>query len=193
MSVWLSQNWFNAAQTAAIVLSLLLTMRAVRASERSSRATNLLTVTGYHREIWKQVIEKPELESVLRAGMGPDEQVREDERRFVLQLILHLSSVYQILRLGALDNLEGLRRDIYDFMNLPVPQAVWREFKQYQNRSFVEFVDACIAGRDLDAPIRRRSPTRNVLSAARAGVRPAVVAVIRWVARLGQRVFRGLR
>jgi hypothetical protein len=34
MTEWLSQNWFNAAQTAAIVLSLMLTIRAVRAVEQ---------------------------------------------------------------------------------------------------------------------------------------------------------------
>jgi hypothetical protein len=37
---------------------------------------------------------------------------------------------------------EGLRRDVEDFFSLPVPHAVWKSMKQFQDESLVEFIEA---------------------------------------------------
>ena len=38
---------------------------------------------------------------------------------------------------------EGLRRDVWQFFSLPIPQWVWNRVKVMQDDDFVVFVEAC--------------------------------------------------
>jgi len=38
---------------------------------------------------------------------------------------------------------EGLRRDIAQFLSLPIPREVWEKIKVLQNDDFVAFVESC--------------------------------------------------
>jgi hypothetical protein len=37
--------------------------------------------------------------------------------------------------------LEGLRRDVAQFLSLPIPKAVWEKMKALQNDSVVRFIE----------------------------------------------------
>jgi len=39
--------------------------------------------------------------------------------------------------------MEGLRRDIAQFLSLPIPRDVWNKIKNVQNDDFVAFVESC--------------------------------------------------
>ena len=41
----------------------------------------------------------------------------------------------------------GLREDVANFFNLPIPNAVWQEMKIFQDSDFVRFVEEASGGR----------------------------------------------
>ena len=68
-----------------------------------------------------------------------------EEQRFVGEIILHFSVVYQTMRTKMFVKLDGLERDIREFFGLPIPKAVWELVKPFHNRDFVKFVERCLA------------------------------------------------
>lgn len=153
---WLSVNWFNIVQTIALLATLVIAASALRASGNATRGANLLNVTAANREIWQQIITNPALKRILRPTMATDDEVTNEERRFALQVFQHSGAAYSILQTGAMDALHGYRRDVHDTMELPVFQVVWKEYKKYQQKDYVDFIESCIAGVNLDDPVGRQ-------------------------------------
>ena len=135
--------WFQAVQTVGIIGSLLLSALAFRGAGRATRVANLFTLTAAHRDIWRRLDKDSALEYILDEGADP-ELLTSAQRRFLAELILHISSSFEASRLDALVPLEGLRRDVRSLMALPAPQAAWAELRHLQNREFRDFVDALL-------------------------------------------------
>lgn len=166
---WIAVNWFNLVQTVALIATLSVAVSALRSSNHATKGANRLAVAAANRDIWQQVITNPALKRVLRPTMAEGDKVTDAERRFVLQVFQHSGAVFATLQMGAMDRLQGYRRDVHDTMQLPVFQIVWNEFRTYQDIAFVRFVDSCIAGVNLDASVGKTSSLR-ILSLK---VRPA--------------------
>ena len=148
--------WFSLAQTGGLIVTLIIAISALRASERTTKGANALTIATNNRQIWSQLISNPELHSVTRQDMNDNETVTVRQRRFVVQVTQHLGASYEIIRLGGVGSSYGLRRDVHDTFGLPVFDGMWDEYKNYQDHELVRFVDDCIAGVDLDMPVPRR-------------------------------------
>jgi hypothetical protein len=153
---WFTANWFNIVQTVSLVVTLAIAVSALRSSERATKGSNSLAITTNHREIWSQLIANPELQNISRPTMAPGEKIRDDERHFILEVIHHGAASFELAQMGGVNPQQGLRRDIYETLKWPVFRAVWDETKIYQDADFVEFMESCIAGIDLDKPVGRR-------------------------------------
>ena len=60
----------------------------------------------------------------------------------MLFLILHLASSFEARKHGMYFVENGLREDVANFFNLPIPAAVWQEMKIYQDYDFISFVES---------------------------------------------------
>ena len=121
---------------------MLTTVYTIREASEERRVTNLFALTKGHREIWSFVIEKPELSRVLNPIADINkEPVTEQERLFVLFLILHLATSFEARKRRMFLVAEGLTQDVEKFFNLPIPRAIWKDFRKYQQRDFARFVD----------------------------------------------------
>jgi hypothetical protein len=141
---WISQNWFNLLSAVGIIGGLWFTAVSLRSGTKTQRIANLLTITTNHREIWKEFIHNPELFRVLDPAANlAKEPVTRAEELFVNMVVLHISSVYYAMKDELLIKLEGLRRDIAQFLALPIARAIWEKIKILQNDDFVEFVEDC--------------------------------------------------
>ncbi len=98
----------------------------------------------------------PKLQDVMRPTISAGEKVSDDEYRFVVQTIHHVVVSYQLAQMDGINPAEGVRRDVHNTMNLPVFRAVWERNKAYQDTDFVNFIDSCIAGIDLDKPLGKK-------------------------------------
>ena len=141
---WLGQHWFELLNAAGVVGGLLFTAVSLRSETQTRRIDNLLTITRNHRELWTELYRRPELARVLaeHADLVKQPFTREEEL-FVTLVVLQISSVYEALKSGLVIKQEGLRRDVWWFMSLPIPQAVWAKGKVLQNDDFVAYVEAC--------------------------------------------------
>lgn len=141
---WVSQNWFNLFSAIGIIAGLWFTAFSLRSETKTRRIANLLTITANHREIWKEFLNNPKLARVRDAGADIVKQpVTDDERLFVIMVILHINSAYYSMKDGLVVKLDGLRGDVAQILARPVPKAIWEKIKQFQNDDFVAFVESC--------------------------------------------------
>lgn len=141
---WISQNWFNLFSAVGIIGGLWFTAVSLRSEAKTRRIANLLTITTNHRELWKELFDNPELARVLEPSVNLAKQpVTRAEELFINMVVLHISSVYYARKDELLIKLEGLRRDIAQFLSLPIPITIWEKTKILQNDDFVEFVEQC--------------------------------------------------
>ncbi len=141
---WTLQNWFNLFSAVGIIAGLWFTAFSLRSETKTRRIANLLTITANHREIWKEFLNNPKLARVRDAVADTTKQpVTDAERVFVTFVIFQMSSVFYAMSDQLVVKVEGLRRDIAQFLSLPIPREVWEKIKVLQNDDFVVFVDSC--------------------------------------------------
>jgi hypothetical protein len=141
---WLAENWITYLNALGVVGGLFFTGYSLHSETKTRKIANLLTLTQSHRDVWKEVLHEPKLARVLslRADTRRDPITREEEV-FVTLVVQHLGSVFSAMRDDLTIDPEGLRRDVWQFFSLPVPQAVWDRLKILQDDDFVAFVEAC--------------------------------------------------
>ena len=144
MADWLANNSFNLLSAAGVIGSLWFTASSLRSETKTRRVANLLTITANHREVWKVFLADKSLARVRSASADIIKQPLSDaERVFVTFVILHMSSVFYAMSDQLVVKLEGFRRDIAQFLSLPIPRDVWDKIKVLQNDDFVVFVESC--------------------------------------------------
>ena len=141
---WVSQNWFNLFSAIGIIAGLWFTAISLRSDTKTRRIANLLTITANHREIWKEFLNNPKLERVRNPAADTVKQpVTDAERVFVNLVIQHVNDVYHTMNDQLVIKMEGFRRDIAQFLSLPIPKLVWEKTKLFQNDDFVAFMESC--------------------------------------------------
>lgn len=133
---------------------LLFTGISIREETNTRRISNLIRLTEGHRDLWKVYIEEPRLERIL----SPDVDLRVNpivalEERFVLLLILHLNATYQAMQDRQVPQPEGVRRDVRWLFSLPIPGAVWKQYKGLQDSDLVQYVDDCLRSNESAAGV----------------------------------------
>jgi len=145
MDGWILENWFTMLSALGVIGGLFFTAFSLRSETKTRRIANLLTITANHREVWKEFSRNPRLQRVLNASINTMEHpVTPQEQVFVSLVLLHTSSVYYAMKDELVVKLEGLRRDVSQFLSLPIPRAIWEKSKLLQNEDFVAFVESCL-------------------------------------------------
>lgn len=129
---------------AGVVGGLLFTGYSLHSEIQTRRIANLLTLTESHRDVWRELIRDSRLQRILEPHPELELQpVTLEEEVFVNLVIQHLSIVFHTLRDDLTIPPEGLRRDVWQFFSLPIPEAVWNKVKVLQNDAFVAHVESC--------------------------------------------------
>jgi len=142
---WFGQHWFDFFQTVTIVGGLIFTAVSIRDQTHAQRITNLVALTGNHREIWENLFIFPALARVL--DESPDlanAPVTPNEQLFVMLVIQHVNSAFHSIKDSLVIKPESLQRDVALFFGLPIPNAVWRQVRELQDGDFVGFVESCL-------------------------------------------------
>src|SRR6185436_2536598 len=118
---WITLHWLDLLQSIGIVAGLLFTVHTIRTDARSRRIANVIAFAAQHREIWKQMYERPELARVLQDNVDLIRKpVTNNERLFAKLLILHLDSVHRVIKEDMFVNLSGLQKDIRMSFAMPI-------------------------------------------------------------------------
>jgi hypothetical protein len=143
---WLASDWIHVLTAIGVIAGLFYNAWTIRSETDTRRVANLLAITSNHREIWREYARRKNLHRVCKKEPNLSRKpVTAAEHEFVNSVILHLNSVYFASERQLLPTMEGIERDVRDFLGLPIPAQVWAESKIYQNRKFANFVDACLA------------------------------------------------
>lgn len=139
---WIAQHGFDLISSFGIIAGLLFTSASYRTDIRSRRLSNLISLTGQHREIWDNILQKPSLKRVLDPNANlKAKPVTAQENQFVGFLMLHLHCWFRAVEAGEVKDMEGLSRDIQAFFELPIPIKVWDERRAFYDADFVRFVE----------------------------------------------------
>jgi hypothetical protein len=145
MAQWFTENWFNLFSSLGIIGGLWFTAVSLRSETKTRRIANLLTITANYREIWKELFHCPELARVIDPKANLAKQpVTPQEELFVGQVISHINSVFYATNDDLVIEWENWRRDIAQFLSLPIPKAVWIKTKLLQNRDFAAFIESAL-------------------------------------------------
>jgi len=130
---WLANNWVNLLQGIGIVGSLLFTGKALHQSASSMRLNAMLKL-GEHR--------RPELTRVLQETVDLiSHPVTPSEAEFLNIILVHFQTGWEMTLNHGIGSLEAYRRDLLEFLSLPIPTHVWENTKQHRDPRFVEYVE----------------------------------------------------
>ncbi len=141
---WLANNSFNLLSAVGIIGSLWFTAVSFRSEARTRRIANLINITGSHRDVWKLYFESSDLVRVFDDHADIAKRaITQNEEIFVNIVIAHLNAVFYAMKNELVIKQEGLRRDVAQFLALPIPTAIWEKNRVVQNDDFVAFVESC--------------------------------------------------
>lgn len=144
IAVWLGENAFNLLSAIGIIGGLWFTAASFRAEAKSRQVSNLLALTQNHQRLWQDFYHQPDLARVLEESADLKRQpLKRAEEEFVNLVVQHLNGVYQAMKNGLVIKPEGLRREVWAFLSLPIPKAVWEKIRIVQNDDFAAFVESC--------------------------------------------------
>ena len=139
---WLSEHWFDVIQTVGVVGGLLLTAYTINKDAKAHQMRNLIAINARHDRIWSMFYHRPELSRVLQPKIDlVREPISDHEWLFVRMLFTHLDTVRRTSKAGMFVTIEGMKKDVKTFMELPIPRAVWEKLKPFQDADFVAFID----------------------------------------------------
>ena len=145
IAAWFAQNWFSFFSVLGIVAALWFTAISLQSQTKAQQVANLLTITSNHREIWKEYFHNPALARVLDPSANlASRPLTHSEEMFVNLVILQFGSVYYATTRDLVIEMDGIKRDVSQFLSLPVPRAVWEKWKVVQNADVVAFIDGSL-------------------------------------------------
>ena len=106
--------------------------------------TNIISLYDRHRSLWSELIERPELRSILQPNGGsltPQEE-------FLNLVIIHYELGWRMAQRIGPDEVDAQKRDARKFFSSPPLRAVWEKTKGEKNLRFVSFIDRAIERRD---------------------------------------------
>ena len=143
---WLGQHWLDLVESAGIVGGLVFTGITVRKDDRAREIDTLISVEEQYKEIWMALYERPQLSRVLKPDLDLSRRpVNDEEGLFVKLLLLHLDTVHRAMEAGMFVEIQGLHQDIRSFLSLPIPSAVWKQIKPFQQKEFADFIETTMA------------------------------------------------
>ena len=145
---WLAHEGKATLETIALVVGLYVTAASFRADAKERRLSNLMALTGSHRDLWMEIDQRPDLSRLLKKEADlKANPVTASEKRFAHLLITHFAVSYVAVKSGLVSDMAGLRMDVKNFFTLPIPAEVWKWSREFQSRELVAFVDECLRGR----------------------------------------------
>ena len=145
---WVEGNWFSIVQTVGVMGSLCLAAAAANREAKAREIENLLTISEHHRELWKGVYQRQDLERIFRADADVQTSaITVAEEEFVNLVIVHFLKGWRIAKIGGITTLDELATDVRGFFSLPLPHAVWEKTKTTRNPRFVRFVERALEKR----------------------------------------------
>ena len=142
---FLLKNWFDLLQSSFIVGGFILSYIATRNDIRSRKVAHLLLINQSYREIWSKTYAYPELLRIRQTNLDLKRKpITEPERRMIKEMIIHIYAIYEAIQKNQIEKGE-MDKDIYDFLQLPIPNAIWEEVKMYHNKQFIDYIDELLS------------------------------------------------
>jgi hypothetical protein len=150
-AAWVANNWFSLLQSLGIIMGMLFTALSLRRSTKARKASDLLTLTKHHRELWSEVYQRPELRRILSTNVDlVASPITVVEQEFLNVVVVHFNTGWLLARDGSLLRIDGLEGDVRSFFSLPLPMAIWNQTRQNRDAEFVRFVEGCLGNRDAE-------------------------------------------
>ena len=142
---WVQENWFSLFQSAGIAGGLVFTAMSFRDQTKSNRVQNLITIYKESSKLWRDFAENPSLASVFSHRTSDNYEWTVGEEVFLNRLILHLNTTWWAMQEGEMIKIQSIEDEVRWFFAHPLPKAFWESTKKLRDKSFVGFIDNCLA------------------------------------------------
>jgi hypothetical protein len=145
---WVTANWFDLLQGVGIICGLLFTGAAFVQSGRSHRLDALLRLSEQHRNLWSEVHRRQDLARILKADVDlVSHPITAAENEFLNLVFAHFALGWEMAVQRRIISRETYRRDLLEFLTLPIPNRVWEGTKAFRDPCFVRFVESSVGRR----------------------------------------------
>ncbi|MGB0861517.1 MAG: hypothetical protein ACPG19_01385 [Saprospiraceae bacterium] len=142
---FLFKNWFDLLQSIFILGGFILSFIATQNDIRSRKVEHLLYLNQSYREIWAKTYTYPELLRIRETDIDlKTNPITAPERRMIREMVIHIYAIYEAIQNNQIEKGET-DKDIYDFLQLPIPNVVWEEVKVYHNKKFIDYIDELLS------------------------------------------------
>ena len=144
--VWVDREWFTLVQSIGIIGGLWMTTATLRGNSRSRRISDSLVLSQQHRDLWKEVHRRSDLQRLFAKEVDLVAQpIAIAEEEYLNLVIVHFQTTWMIAKEGSRDGLDALASDTRAFFSLPIPRRVWERTKGERPSRFVKFIDASLS------------------------------------------------
>src|SRR5439155_20149793 len=110
---WLANNWFSLIQGLGIICGLLFTAFSIRRDTAARRASDLLSLSERHQELWAELYRSPELRRIRNREVDLlAEPVTAAEEEFLKLVFVHFHVGWLVAQRGALVPMEAVKKDV---------------------------------------------------------------------------------
>lgn len=142
----LQNEWWNFLESILTIATLTVAIFTFRFNNRVRQASSLMEITTAHRRIWREFAKNPKLHRVRDSKADLDAKpMTVAERRFAQEVIFLSLTTFHTMRLSALFELKGLKRDLGRFLRFPIPNSVYESDKHLYDKQFVDYAESAIA------------------------------------------------
>ena len=139
------KNWFDLLQSSFIVGGFIISFISTQNDIRSRKIEHLLHINQSYRQIWSKTYTYPELLRIRETSIDlKTNPITEPERRMIREMIIHIYAIYEAIKSKQIEKGE-MDKDIYDFLQLPIPNSIWEEVKMYHNKKFIDYIDELLS------------------------------------------------
>ena len=99
---WVTNNWFSLLQSLGIICGLFFTATAIRRDTAARRASDLLSLSERHQELWSELYRRPELSRIRRKEVDLlAEPVTAAETEFLRLVFVHFHVGWLLVKRGG--------------------------------------------------------------------------------------------
>lgn len=136
------ENILLAVQSVAICISLIFTALSYRKNSKLKSIQFEKDITNQHREVWSKLIESNKLNRVQKEDVDLEcDPVTEEEKQFVVLAVQHFSLSFKADKIGIKKLSQEAKKDMAEFLSLPIPKSVWYRIRSYQDDPFRKMID----------------------------------------------------
>ncbi|MBW4889204.1 hypothetical protein KXQ82_05735 [Mucilaginibacter sp. HMF5004] len=138
------------------LIAILFAIRTFISNNKIAKLNFECQLAASHRDIWSRIFQNESLHNISDPLANPTE-ITKEQRRYIIFIIINTRLAYLAGKSKIQEFSKQAQKDTGAFFNLPLPNHVWQNVKEFYEEDFNQFIHKA---KDRAAGVT--SPKRNI-------------------------------